>query len=396
MKTKSFKLSKYKKAGRSTLWRVRGTLPGKQIEKPFSDLGKAKAWQDVQEIARTNSARQAKATFTRLTPEQAFDAEKALAILDGKATLAEVAESFLAHYVAPEKSLTICEGVKLYDKGRQLDVMRGQLSKAQFKCTRAKLVRFCNWTGSDLRLERITTQKVQEYLDGTWTSAKNSENIRGAISHFLKWALAGGHIKTDPTLGVKTLGKAIKRSLGIAETISPDQVKKLFEWLEANAPEIVPAFALMTFAGVRPCQKTGEIFKLSPELVNVETGILTITPEISKVRELRKFKMSPNLVAWLRAYPLDQFPIVCHNWGRLRDKVKRDFKLGQDVLRHTAITYWVRKNKSIYDAADQFGNSESIIRKHYKDNNRTDAEAEEFFEIYPKAAKGELLKFAAG
>lgn len=156
-------------------------MHGKCIEKTFTDLSKAKAWQDLQEIARTNSDRQAKATFTRLTPEQAFDAEKALAMLNGKTTLAEVVESFLAHYLAPEKSLTVCNAAKLYDEGRELDARRGQLSNSQFTCTRAKIVRFCNWTGSDLRLEMMTPKKVQEYLDGTWTSAKNYENIRGAL-----------------------------------------------------------------------------------------------------------------------------------------------------------------------------------------------------------------------
>jgi hypothetical protein len=107
--------------------------------------------------------------------------------------------------------------------------------------------------------------------------------------------------------------------------------------------------------------------------------------------------MSPNLLAWLRAYPLDRFPITCKtrkSFKKWRVEIGAKFKLGHDVLRHSAITYWVRKNKSIFDAAEQFGNSESVMRKHYKDNNRTDDEAEAFFEISPRAEYGQLLKFS--
>lgn len=79
----------------------------------------ANVWKDVKEIARTNSKRQARATITRLSPEEAFDAEKALAILDTKATLTQLAESFLATYVGPECNLSIEDARKRYDEERE-------------------------------------------------------------------------------------------------------------------------------------------------------------------------------------------------------------------------------------------------------------------------------------
>ena len=119
MKSKPFTLTKYKRPGRPNRWRVRGTLHGKQIEKTFPDLGMANVWKDVKEIARTNSKRQAKATLTRLSPEEAFDAEKALGILDGKTTLTQLAESFQASYVGPEDNLSIGDAQKRYDEERE-------------------------------------------------------------------------------------------------------------------------------------------------------------------------------------------------------------------------------------------------------------------------------------
>jgi hypothetical protein len=52
-------------------------------------------------------------------------------------------------------------------------------------------------------------------------------------------------------------------------------------------------------------------------------------------------------------------------------------------MRHTFISFFVAKYRSMGEAALQAGNSESIIRKHYLDL-KTPSEAENFFGIVPK------------
>ncbi len=61
------------------------------------------------------------------------------------------------------------------------------------------------------------------------------------------------------------------------------------------------------------------------------------------------------------------------------------FPLAHDVMRHTFISMFVAKFRSIGEASLQAGNSESIIRKHYLDL-KTEEEGEEFFGILPKKA----------
>jgi hypothetical protein len=63
------------------------------------------------------------------------------------------------------------------------------------------------------------------------------------------------------------------------------------------------------------------------------------------------------------------------------------FPLAHDVMRHTFISMFVAKFRSLGEAALQAGNSESIIRRHYLDL-KTTTEAEEFFGIRPKRTKG--------
>jgi hypothetical protein len=53
------------------------------------------------------------------------------------------------------------------------------------------------------------------------------------------------------------------------------------------------------------------------------------------------------------------------------------------MLRHTFITMFVAKFRSLGEAALQAGNSESIIRKHYLDL-KSKEEAEQFWSILPK------------
>ena len=127
----------------------------------------------------------------------------------------------------------------------------------------------------------------------------------------------------------------------------------------------------------------GEIAKHKPSAVNLETGFITISPEVSKVREPRKIEIQPNLAAWLRAYPLEKAPIIVRNFKKRRRLFRDRFNLSHDVLRHTFISMFVAKFRSIGEAAIQAGNSEAIIKSHYLDV-KTKEEAEAFFGIMPK------------
>jgi hypothetical protein len=70
-------------------------------------------------------------------------------------------------------------------------------------------------------------------------------------------------------------------------------------------------------------------------------------------------------------------------------RIRRQFKLSHDVLRHTFISMHVAKYRSMGDAALQAGNSETIIRRHYL-NVTTSQEAEAFFAVMPQKKAPEL------
>jgi integrase len=165
--------------------------------------------------------------------------------------------------------------------------------------------------------------------------------------------------------------------------LSAEQAEKLMHHVEqVDGGSLVPFFALALFAGIRPCLRHGEILKLKPEHVRLDTGVILIEPEVSKVRMKRNVTIHPNLSAWLTAYPLEKFPIIPTNLQHKRAAVAKDFDLSHDIMRHTFISMHVAKFRSMGEAALQAGNSESIIRKHYLDL-KTAAEAEKFYGIMP-------------
>src|SRR5690606_1076454 len=142
-------------------------------------------------------------------------------------------------------------------------------------------------------------------------------------------------------------------------TFTVAQARTLMEHFEEfEGGRWVPYFALCLFAGIRPGVPDGEITKIKPEDVNLETGIIAISADASKVREPRRVTIQPNLAAWLRAYPLEKFPIIVGNFKRRREKFRDQFHLTHDVLRHTFISMFVAKFRSIGEAAIQAGNSE--------------------------------------
>jgi integrase len=224
-----------------------------------------------------------------------------------------------------------------------------------------------------------------EYLRRDAATAKTQNNRRATLSTFFKYACA-------PAQGwlLENSVKAIARqrpgrNRGSAPALNAAQAAELMTHVETgHGGALVPYFALCLFAGIRP---EGEITKLPAADVRVETAAITIEPWVSKVNMRRLITIQPNLAAWLRAYPLHEYPVIpskdkMKNVAGKITRVRRQFKLGHDVLRHTFISMHVGKFRSMGDAALQAGNSEEIIRKHYL-NVITPQEADAFFRIMP-------------
>lgn len=90
-----------------------------------------------------------------------------------------------------------------------------------------------------------------------------------------------------------------------------------------------------------------EILKLLPENIRLDTGVILIESEISKVRMKRIVAIQPNLAAWLRASTLNRYPIIFPHLHAYRKHVAERFGLSHDIMRHTFIFMFVAKFRSM-------------------------------------------------
>ena len=397
-----FVISEFTNPSGNIVFRLSGWLDGKRIRKNFPSRADASAERQILEIQCLQSETSIRAVATRLTDAQLHEAEAAFRRLaDATKSLSFYLDFALANYRAPDREQTLADAVKDYLAFKQREHDQNLLSISQLDHIRRHLDVLKKRFPAVL-VSQLTTQQLAAHCQRGNACPKTINNRRGILHTFFKFAFQKDWVAANPVEKIPHHRIAHRR--GSAKTLTAELAEKLMHHVERiDGGALVPFFALALFAGIRPCVRHGEILKLKPEHVRLDTGVILIEPEVSKVRMKRNVTIQPNLAAWLKAYPLEKFPIIPPNLQRGRAAVAKAFDLSHDVMRHTFISMHVAKYRSMGEAALQAGNSESIIRKHYLDL-KTAAEAERFFGILPAAAPaaavtptpgGEVLSVAA-
>ena len=375
-----YSVTRFKNRNGVFSFRVDGRLHGVRIRRNFKTQEEAAAEKAALELnaIQTMSGLQSATTF--LAPDQLREAEAMFRRLAGRPQpLTFYIDYALANYREPVTQKLLTEAITEYlatkDHEREQDLIsEPHLTRMKWDLDRLKK----HFPGATVA--ELTGARLVGYFEARRAAIKTYNNRRGIVSTFLKFALQRDWITDNPL--AKIPPRRIRRRRGGAVTFTAQQAKDLMAFIEQHHPSAVPFFALCPFAGIRPCLRTGEILRLKPEHVKTAEGVIRIDGEVSKVREPRMVTIQPNLGAWLKAYPLEKFPIIPANLQHIREKVAVEFPLTHDVMRHTFISMFVAKFRSIGEAAIQAGNSEGIIRRHYLDL-KSPEEAKQFFGILP-------------
>ena len=377
-----FDLSRYVNRNGTISWRVTGCLHGIRIRKNFIKREEAAAEMATLEIKALQATSGLRTIATALTDEQTREAESVFQRITGKPRpLSFYLDFALSNYREPEHQKPLADAINDYTQAKAHEFSQGHISKPQLSRIVSDLKGFAAQF-TKRAVAELTLPVLIEFLERGRPSMKTYNNRRGILSTFFKHCFQRGWIVEN--LILKVPHYRIRRKRSVAVTLSTKQAAELMAYFEQfEGGRWVPYFALCLFAGIRPGVPNGEITKLRPADVNLDTGIISISADASKVREPRRITIQPNLAAWLRAYPLSKFPIVVGDFQKRRAKFRDKFNLTHDVLRHTYISMHVAKFRSIGEAAIQAGNSESIIRRHYLDL-KSPAEGADFFDIVPK------------
>ena len=322
--------------------------------------------------------------ITRLTQHQLAQAEAAVELLKGTGvSLADAARHALRSPPPVTTSKTLGTALKEFLAERERFV-----GGCQHENLRLAGEQFSRFFGEKKLLADVKTHDVNNWLLSKGEIAKKTwNNNRNDLSTFFEWCTAKPRswIPDNPVKPVPQ--HEIVRSL--PERLEIETACALMTFIEDRHPDWSLFFTLALFLGVRPDMTYGEMSKLAGAVARDGVGkyfcngVLHISAEIAKDKRPRQTHIPQNVAAWIEAYPVSQATICPGDWV-LYGKIRKQFRIPHDGLRHTAISAHVSYHGSFADAASQFGNSEAMIRTHYFNRmTKAEAEAEAFYRIRP-------------
>lgn len=381
MNQPTISVNRFKNRNGTFAWRVDGRINGVRIRRNFKTPEEAAAEKAAVKIKAEKAATGLNSVITPLTEAQVREAETLFRRVDTHGrSLAFCVDYTFANYRDRSAQKPLTEAVTDYLARKRQEQAQDMISAPHLVRIERDLKRLQKHFPGAV-LTDLAGAKLVGYFEARDASLKTYNNRRGVVSTFLKYALQREWITDNPLVRIPSL-RIRRRRVGAA-TLTAQQAQDMMAFVEEQHPSAVPFFVLCLFVGIRPCLRTGEITRLRPEHFKLDEALLRVGGEVSKVREPRNVTLQSNVVAWLKAYPLEKFPILPKNLQHTREKVVAKFNLTHDILRHTFISMFVAKFRSLGEAALQAGNSEAIIRKHYLDLKGKE-EAEQFWNIRPK------------
>lgn len=362
------------------------TIDGNWKAKQFPTLREAESYAAMKQVELNNEDSK---RALMLSDSQLAEAISAFQALGDDYTLKQAVDYFLANHRPPEFTIPFKQAIGLYIDAKEIEGLR----PATFTKYRYVLKKFSEQIGEECEVHEITTEKINVFLNkvaikGTKLTRKTWNNYRNTISAFFVWAgkkdLATSRPWTfnNPVESVNMYqAKQVQEQKPDIITTSPEELREHFtKIMNFQEGALAKFYAVAYFAGVRT---TGEMTRLAEkedEFINLRTGYFNIPASVSKNKEIRKIKISDNLLKWLKAY--EDRPLIPEGFLNMKKRLRKQIKLSKNEARHSFISYHVALNRSIGDASLMAGNSERMVKKHYF-RLHTQEEGEHFFSLVP-------------
>jgi len=236
----------------------------------------------------------------------------------------------------------------------------------------------------------LTGKEIDKCLEGASPAYRNA--MLREIRAVLNWCMAGtrkwlARNPADDCEFSKT------KKIGEVQIYTVDQAKEIMNAGVRKHPEIVPALAMMIFAGVRPDQEDGEITKLDWGHVlhnDRHHKRLELPGSITKTGKQRSIKIRPALLSWIQwhhkrinqaapkgAAKVELSGLVCPEKGTcLRGKIRDVFQEAgveriQDGGRHSFASY-LAPIEGLDTVETELGHQggRQVLNRHYRTDVR--------------------------
>ena len=391
-----------KKRGKKELvFIVRGwKKDGKWQRKQFVNEAEADAYAATVNVNLHNQGEAKQLVLTSLTEAQVRESEETFRQLGNTYTMTEVAEFFLKHNRPPEFTIDMADAVEIYLTDKAKHARSGSVGAA------SSIVKMFAKYVNNADVHTITSESVELYLetlrakDKISPAKKNTWNShRTELGTFFKFA-SKKHPRTsrpwtfnNPVTDVRAYSqKEVDEEMPKPEITPLEDLRDLMTYaMNYRGGKMAKFYALAYFAGIRPDMAIGEMAKLSQregELIDLDKRIIHMPAGVAKNKYERVVSISNNLLVWLQA--LEGKPINPPNGKHEKAHFIKKYDLQRDETRHSFISYYIGLHRSASEAAEEAGNTEQMIRKHYRVWLPRE-EGKEYFSIVPDMAKGEAV-----
>jgi integrase len=388
VKEARFKIQEFTNRSGSQSWRVTGSKrDGARVRENFADVEGAQCRQIELETEYLRGHADTTIQATKLSAEQVQLCEVAMIKLgDDWARILDAVDHW--HRTGaknlPTDAPKIDDAIDEYLRWLEA----GQFRDATKRHWKIRMNIFKN-SVSNVRVSEVTPEIIEKFLEGRKISACGKDTDRRAISRFFSWAIERPRrwVTSNPCREVKTTFKK-----GPPQILTVAECEKLLKAAEKYRRGIcAPSIALGLFGGLRP----SEAARVQWSAINLKDREIRIEAGQTKTERPRVVEINDTLHAWLTRYKGASFTPTRYAFDavrksagfRIRSKDQTLKVWVDDVLRHTAISHHFRKHESYGKAAEQFGNSEAIIKNDYQARVTT-AETEKFYALMPAKKKG--------
>lgn len=356
-----------------TVWVVSRTDPAGKVRRsyfPNEKLAKAHSGDIELQIAKAGEAWVALPGYLRAELIQVADEVRAAGL-----SLREV-------WDAHRKRDCIADSISLGDAVRQcVDSKRAMGRRpAYVEMLDYTLSRFATGRES-AAVATITTVDCEQWLTASCKALASRASFQARLSSLFAWCVQQGYCQRNPC---DRLGK-VSLEQKAPVILTPSQVDAALAWVELNQ-DFKAYFVLGLFCGIRP----DELGRLTWESVDMIRGLVTIDASTSKVRRRRIVPIAARAAQILSSNAGSTGPIWPGSPATLRRRRRELARhLGftewpSDLLRHTAASYMMARDKDAGRVANALGNSPGVLLTRYTE--LVGPEAAEAFWGNPKPA----------
>lgn len=243
----------------------------------------------------------------------------------------------------------------------------------------------------------ISAREIDQALKGASASYRNS--LLREIRAVFNWCMGGTRKWLSKNPADECEFSAVAKFAEVA-IYTPEQIAQLMAATVKLHPDLVPAMAMMTFAGIRPDHDYGEIVGLDwSHVIHDDTGEerLELPGSITKTGKQRSIKIRPALNSWIQwhfKHGGSQTGAVCPvKGGALRKRLRSIFdesrvKRIQDGLRHSFASYLAPiEGLDTVEAELGHQGGREVLNRHYRTDVRAEV-ARKFWKLH--APRGEM------